>query len=118
MVQKAPEKKMPSSSTTVSVTFAEGAGGGVAPTKSPVSFVSDTGKCLDSLEESCMFGHNWDQRCDQQRVGLCVNVLRRDLEAVEAAGFRIAKLRRRFGAYAISNHEEGDGVRDKMLFTG
>jgi hypothetical protein len=60
---------------------------------------------FDSLQETCLFWHSWDQCCDHQRVDLCVNSFHSDLETiVEAVGVRgleEANLRRRFSSLMI-----------------
>jgi hypothetical protein len=89
MAQKAPEKKMPSTAEHNEALTAD-VGGSIAPMNSPVGLVADTGECIYGLKERCLFGHDWDQRRNQQRVvGLRVDMFNGHLEAgAITAGFR------------------------------
>jgi hypothetical protein len=56
------------------------------PPHGPLRLALDAGDRLDGLEQALLLGGVADVGLDQHAVGLAVDVLHRDLEAVEAAG--------------------------------
>lgn len=58
----------------------------VEPLKSPVSLATNAGVCVNGPEETCLLGHSWNQRGNQQRLGLHVGIFDGNLKAIKTVG--------------------------------
>ena len=95
----------------------------LAPLEGPAGLALDAGDGLDGVEEVLLLLDVLDVGVDEEGVGLGVDVLDGDLEAVEAAGLGALDLGGEVGGQvlvhdAIGGGEEGQDVADEVTLVG
>ena len=95
----------------------------LAPLQGPAGLLLDAGDGLDGVEEVVLLVRVLDVRVDEEGVGLGVDVLDGDLEAVEAPGLGALDLGGEVGGQvlvddSVRGREEGQDVADKVALVG
>jgi len=88
----------------------------------PIRFFLNGGHRLDSVEEAVFFLGILDIGIDEQGIGLGMDILHHDLEAIEAAGFGELHFAHEIHGEvlvddAVAGGEEGQDMRDEMAFS-